>query len=92
MGFFAARDTQQSQTSISTKLIHVFEEKDKSQEFLGLLQEIESCKDRNELKKLLMDNESLIQKYSPLMHERTKNLENLRLDQIKDRCRAIVVE
>ena len=51
-----------------------------------------SGEEKDELKKLLMDNESLIQNYSPLMHERTKNLENLRLDQIKDKCRAIVVK
>jgi tetratricopeptide (TPR) repeat protein len=92
MGFFAARDTQQSQTPIITKLIHVFEEKDKPQDFLVLLQKIESCKDRNELKKLLTDNGSRIRDSSPLMHERTKNLENMSLDRIKDKCRAIVVK
>jgi tetratricopeptide (TPR) repeat protein/predicted amidohydrolase len=99
MNFFAARDTQQAQTPTIEEFIYIFEEdeilnskKDNPQDFLDLLQKIESCEEKDELKKLLMDNESLIQDYSPLMHERTKNLENMRLDQIKDRCRAIVVE
>ena len=100
MNFFAARDTQHAQTPILTKLIHIFEEneilnskKDKPQAFLDLFKKIESCEDRNELKKLLEDNESLIQDYSPLMHKYiSEGLENLKLEQIKDKCRAIVIK
>ncbi len=100
MNFFAARDTQHAQTPILTKLIHIFEEneilnseKDKPQAFLDLFKKIWSCEDRNELKKLLKDNESLIQDYSPLMHKYiSEGLENLKLEQIKDKCCAIVIK
>ncbi|MCK4735437.1 MAG: carbon-nitrogen hydrolase family protein, partial [Methanophagales archaeon] len=104
MNFFAARDTQQAQTPIIEKLIYIFEEdeifnskKDDSQkgdpqDFLDLLKIMDSCKTRDELKQLLTANRSLIRDYSPLMHERIKNLENLRLGQIRDKCRAIVVK
>ncbi|MHC1595512.1 MAG: tetratricopeptide repeat protein, partial [Candidatus Syntropharchaeales archaeon] len=107
MNFSAARDTQQAQRPITEKFVYILEEdeilnskKDNPQEydphdFLDLLRKIKSCDEKNELKKLLMNNESLIEHYSPLMHEHTKNLENLenlRLDKIKDTCRAIVVK
>lgn len=59
---------------------------------MDLLKIIHSCKTGDELKQLLTDNKSLIQNYSPLMHERTKNLEHLSFDRIKDMCRAIVVK
>ncbi|KAF5412449.1 MAG: hypothetical protein C5S47_01350 [Candidatus Methanogasteraceae archaeon] len=99
MNFFAARDTQQAQKPITEEFIYIFEEdeilnskKDNPQDFLDLLQKIESCEKKDELEKLLTDNKSLIRNYSPLMHERTEHLENKRLDQIKDKCRAIVVK
>ncbi|MHC1596007.1 MAG: tetratricopeptide repeat protein, partial [Candidatus Syntropharchaeales archaeon] len=99
MNFFAARDTQQAQTSGIKKLIYIFEEEEifnskkcYPQDFLDLLAMMDSCKTRNELKQLLTANKSLIRDYSPLMHEHTKNLEDLRLDQIKAKCRAIVVK
>ncbi|HIE31586.1 MAG TPA: hypothetical protein EYP67_04275 [Methanosarcinales archaeon] len=98
MNFFAARDTQQAQTPIREKFIPIFEEeeiirskKNKPHDFLVLLKTIESCEDRGELKELIEDNESLIQAHSPLMHANTKNLENMWLDKLKNKCRAIVV-
>ena len=39
------------------------------QAFLELLKTINSCEDKHELKRLLVDNGELMRKHSPLMHK-----------------------
>ena len=104
--FNPARDTQMGQVPITYTLIHVFEENeilnpaedDKTdgknpQAFLDLLEKINYCENKNELKHLLADNDSLIRSHSPLMHEKISgDLANLRLDEIKDRCANIIIK
>lgn len=105
MKFNPARDTQMGQVPIAYNLIHIFEEYDilksaendkkderNPQEFLDLLKAINSCEDKHELKRLLTDNGDLILKHSPLMHKTTRNLVNLKLDEIKGRCANIVLK
>ncbi|MBA1341801.1 MAG: hypothetical protein C5S40_06625 [ANME-2 cluster archaeon] len=92
------------QEPITYKLIHIFEENEilksaedgkeddrNMQAFLELLKTINSCDDRHELKRLLTDNGELICKHSPLMHKNTRNLADLRLDEIKEKCASIVL-
>lgn len=106
MQFNPARDTQMGQVPITYTLIHVFEENEifnpaedgktdgkNPQEFIDLLETIDSCEDRNELKQHLADNDSLICSHSPLMHEKISvDLASLRLDEIKDRCANIILK
>jgi len=104
MKFNPARDTQMGPVPITYKLIHIFEENEKfksaedgkkddrnPQAFLELLKTINSCDDRHELKQLLADNGELIRKHSPLMHKNTRNLANLKLSEIKEKCTSIVL-
>ena len=104
MKFNPARDTQIGQGPITYKLIHIFEENEiprsaedgkkddrNPQAFLDLLKIINTCDDRHELKRLLVDNGELIRKYSPLMHESTRNLADLKLDELKEKCASIVL-
>ena len=102
MNFFSARDIQIAQIPVTCKLINIFEESEvlKSEEdgknpqaFFDLLEKIDYCEDKNELKQLLADNDSLIRSHSPLMHEKISgDLANLRLDEIKDRCANIIIK
>ena len=104
MKFNPARDTQIGQVPITYKLIHIFEENEmlesaendkkddrNPQAFPELLKTIYSCNDRHELKRILADNGELIRKHSPLMHKNTRDLENLKTDEIKERCTSIVL-
>jgi hypothetical protein len=103
MDFFAARDTGMAQVPLYIQLIHIFEEremlkskkdedKDDVLAFFELLEKIKSCTDRSELKQLLASNDSLISRYSPLMHKRTsRDLTNLKLGNIKKKCANIVL-
>ena len=87
--YSASRDIQTAPEPIKTALIHIFEEneirlikkenikKENAEEFLTFIRNINACKDRKELKNLIEKNRTLIEKYSPLMHERTANLNNL---------------
>jgi len=103
MDFFAARDIGMAQVPLCTQLIHIFEEseilksakdedKDDVPAFFELLEKIKSCTDRSELKELLAANDSLISRYSPLMHKSTSgDLTNLKLGNIKKKCANIVL-
>ena len=98
--FNPARELSNAQIPITTRLIHIFEEKEilkdpygNGKEFIETLKKIDYCTCRDELKKLL-DREkktSLIKNYSPLMNKRIHNLEELKLEEIKDRCRAVLI-
>jgi len=101
--YSAARDIQIASEPIKTSLIHIFEEnemplyekdnikKEDTEEFLSLIRNINTCTDRKELKNLIEKNRSLIEKYSPLMHENTENLNNLDLEEIKEKCRCVLI-
>ncbi len=103
MDFFAARDTGMAQVPLRTQLIHIFEEseilksakdedKDDVPAFFELLEKIKSCTDRSELKELLANNDSLISRYSPLMHKSTsEDLTSLTLEKIRKKCSNIVL-
>ncbi|KPQ44658.1 MAG: kinesin light chain [Candidatus Methanoperedens nitroreducens] len=105
MNFNTARDTQVSPVPITYKLIHIFEKneivgskKEKPELFLELIENIKSCTDKEILKELLGNNKSLIQTFSPLWHkeiwgtkEKPKNLINLDLDKMKDKCLSIII-
>ncbi|AKB50452.1 hypothetical protein MSBRW_1199 [Methanosarcina barkeri str. Wiesmoor] len=101
--FSASRDVQAGHEPIKTSFIHIFEEKEirliksenitreNTEEFLALIGDINFCKDRKEIKTLIEKNSSLIEKYSPLMHENIKNLNNLDFEDIKEKCRCILI-
>jgi len=100
MNFFAARDTYMGQVPLLTQLIHIFEENEmlesekdgqNPQPFFNLLKTIYSCNDKEELKRLLIDNGELIRNHSPLMHKKTRDLANLEADEIKEKCASIVL-
>lgn len=96
--FSTSRDLQIAPEPIKTTLIHIFEEDElrftkgeDAEEFLTFLKNINNCKDRVELKNLIEKNNSLIENYSPLMNERTKALNNLDFNEIKEKCRYIMI-
>jgi predicted amidohydrolase len=101
--FSASRDLQTGPESIKTSLIHIFEEKEirlikkenikaeNAEEFLTFIRDINVCTDRKEIKTLIETNRSLIEKYSPLMNESTLNLNNLDFEEIKEKCRSILI-
>jgi tetratricopeptide (TPR) repeat protein/predicted amidohydrolase len=67
--FNTSRDTQTGQKPIILKLIHIFEEaeilgnsKEKGKEFIELINRINSCNDRNELKCMLIKERGSIEK------------------------------
>ena len=67
--------------------------------FLDLIKTIKSCEDKEKLKIILGNNQSLIKIFSPLWHrEIWENEDNISIlpnhdiNQIKDKCRSIVVE
>ena len=100
MKFFAARDNSMGQVPLITQRIHIFEDdtmlksaKDDQdqQAFFDLLKAIHSCDNEGELKRLLEDHGELIRTHSPLMHKHTRNLNNLELDEMKNKCAHIVV-
>jgi tetratricopeptide (TPR) repeat protein len=101
--YSASRDIPTAPEPIKTSLINIFEEneirlikkenitKENTEEFLALIGNINACKDRKDLKNLIEKNRTLIEKYSPLMHESTANLNNLDLEGIKEKCRCVLV-
>jgi hypothetical protein len=96
--FSTSRELQIAPEPIKTSLIHIFEEneilltrKEDADEFLTLIRDISACTGRNELKNLIEMNRSLIVEYSPLMHEGTKALNNLDFEEIKEKCRCIMI-
>ena len=96
--YSAARDIQIAPEPIKTSFLHIFEEKEirllpeeNKEEFLALLGNINACTGRKELKDLIEYKRSLIEKFSPLMHEHTKNLNNLSFEEIKGKCRLILI-
>jgi len=101
--FSASRDVQPGHEPIKTSFIHIFEEKEirlikkgditkeSKEEFLALIGSINASADRKELKNLIEKSSSLIEKYSPLMHENTKNLNNLDFEEIKEKCQCILI-
>jgi tetratricopeptide (TPR) repeat protein len=100
MNFNSARDTQEASVPITYKLIHIFErneilksKKENPEALLNLIEAINSCNDRIELKKILESNVKLIQSFSPLWHQEISGkMENQRIDQIKDKCQSIIVD
>jgi hypothetical protein len=101
--YSAARDVQIAPEPIKTSIIHIFKEKEirlfqketnkkeNAEEFLTLLDNINACESRKELKNLMEENRSLIEKYSPFMHERIANLNNLDFKEIHEKCRCILI-
>ena len=101
--FSASREVQAGHETIKTSFIHIFEEKEirliknenitreNTEEFLDMIGNINACKDRKAIKTLIEKNSSLIEKYSPLMHENTNNLNNLSFEDIKEKCRCILI-
>ncbi|MDI9394393.1 MAG: tetratricopeptide repeat protein [Euryarchaeota archaeon] len=111
--FFPAWESQVGQVPIRTKLIHIFEETEilnnpegNGADFIKLINKINSCENREELRELLEKNrrdlkndedadkgkkKSLIEQYSPLMNKHIQNIENLKLDQMKKRCCSILI-
>lgn len=106
MNFNPARDTTGAPVPITYKLIHIFEKnemsgskKENPQEFLNVIEKIRACEDKEALKGILENNRALIQQFSPIWHreiwgkEKDKQIvKNHDLDQIKDKCRWIVIE
>ncbi|MDD4498033.1 MAG: tetratricopeptide repeat protein [Methanosarcinaceae archaeon] len=99
--FNAAMDTQAGQIPIKTQLIHIFEEKEilssseeEGKRFMELLETIENCGNRAELKKILNgeDNGATIKAFSPLMHEHVQNLNELALEEMKKKCCSILIQ
>jgi len=100
MNFFAARDTYMGQVPLLTQLIHIFEENEmlesakdgqNLQQFFNLLETAYSCNDRHELKRILAENGELIRKHSPLMYKNTRDLVDLKTNEIKKKCASIVL-
>ena len=103
LDFSPSRQTQDSRSPIVTKIVHIFEDNESSAEigvsfgnFKSIFGEIENCNDRNSIKKLLLNNLSLISEFSPLMVE---NIEKIRKDidcysieKIRKKCCALFVE
>jgi len=101
--FSASRDVQPGHEPIKTSFIHIFEEKEiclikkrditteSTEEFLALIWSINASADRKELKTLIEKSSSLIERYSPLMHENAKNLNNLDFEEIKEKCQCILI-
>ena len=103
--FYPAWDTQTGQEPITLKLIHIFEEaeilsklKEKGKEFVELIERINSCNDRNELRCILIKERgsiekkaddvetSLIKQFSPLMNKHIQNLDELKFEELKEKC------
>jgi|GEM_PF-3379324 len=87
--------------NLGAQLIHIFEEheireskKENPGAFLKALDEIYSSKRNDEIIKLLKGNDAVIKNYSPLMHSNISGnkLDNLRFEEIKDRCRGVVIK
>jgi tetratricopeptide (TPR) repeat protein len=98
--FNHAKDTQIGQVPIKTKLIHIFEENEVTsvsrsygKGFIELLKTIDKCGERNELRDILTNkqNKKIIKTFSPLMHKYIQDLEELTLDEIKKKCRFIMI-
>ncbi|MDP3103666.1 MAG: tetratricopeptide repeat protein [Candidatus Methanoperedens sp.] len=106
MNFNPARDTQGAPVPIKYKLIHIFEKNEMSgskkeypQVFLDIIGKIRSCGDKDILKEILENNKALIRRFSPIWHREIwgtikdkKSMNNFDLDQIKDKCRCIIIK
>ena len=100
MQYSASRDIQIASEPIKTAFIHIFEEQEirliqkenikteNPEEFFTLIRNINACRGRKELKNLIEENRSLIAKYSPLMHERTANLNNMDFEETKGKMQV----
>ena len=98
MQYSASRDLQIAPEPIKTALIHIYEEneirltkKEDAEVFISFIQNVNSCTGRKELKNLIENNRSLIEKCSPLMHECTANLNNMDFEETKEKCRLILI-
>ncbi|HII01586.1 TPA: tetratricopeptide repeat protein [Methanosarcinaceae archaeon] len=98
--FNAARDTQVGQVPIKTRLIHIFEKneilsgsEDEARKFIQLLETIESCGNRAELKEILNGEEkqATIKAFSPLMHKHIRDLNELTVEEMKKKCCSILI-
>ncbi len=98
--FNAARDTQVGQVPIKTRLIHILEENEiltgsenEGRRFIELLETIESCGNRAELKEILNgeENKATIKAFSPLMHKHIQDLNELTVEEMKKKCCSILI-
>ncbi|HEY3360503.1 MAG TPA: tetratricopeptide repeat protein [Methanosarcina sp.] len=108
--FNTSRDTQTGQKPIETRLIHIFEEaeipdklKEKSKEFVELINRINSCNDHNELKYMLTKERgsvekktddvetSLIKQFSPLTNKHIQKLDERKIEELKEKCLFLVI-
>lgn len=98
--FNPARDTHAGQVPITTKLIHILEENEilsssenEGRRFIQLLETIEKCRNKEELKEILNDegNNELIKAFSPLMHKYIQDLKELTFDEMKKKCCSILI-
>lgn len=99
-GFNPARETQVGQVPINTKIIHIFEGKEvlnrseiEGKKFIQLLETIENCRNKEELKNILNseENRAVIKAFSPLMHKHTQDLKELTYDKIRKKCSSILI-
>ncbi len=99
-GFNPARDTHAGQVPIKTKLIHILEENEilsssenEGRRFIQLLETIENCRNKDELKEILNDegNKATIKTFSPLMHKHIQDLKELTFDEMKKKCCSILI-
>lgn len=93
-------DRGSGQVPLTTGIIYIFEESEiisnlnnEGRRFIQLLEAIENCENKEELKELLNDekNNAIIKVFSPLMHKYIQNLKELTLKEIKDKCHFILV-
>ncbi|MDD3245554.1 MAG: tetratricopeptide repeat protein [Methanosarcina sp.] len=99
-GFSSARDTQLGQVPLKTKIVHIFEENEilsssenEGRRFIQLLETIENCKNKEELREILNreENKATIKTFSPLMHKHIQDLKELTLDEMKKKCCCILI-
>lgn len=99
-GFSSARDTQLVQVPLKTKIIHIFEgneilssSENEGRRFIQLLEIIENCKNKEELREILNneENKATIKTFSPLMHKHIQDLKELTLDEMKKKCCYILI-
>jgi tetratricopeptide (TPR) repeat protein/predicted amidohydrolase len=108
--FNTSRDTQKGQKPIETRLIHIFEEaevpdklKEKSKEFMKLINRINSCNDHNKLKHMLIEERgsieknkdevetSLIKQFSPLTNKHIQKLDERKIEELKEKCLFLLI-
>jgi hypothetical protein len=77
--------------------------KERSTEFKELIKRIDSCNESDELRSLLIRERgsidkkedgvetSLIKQFSPLMNKGIQDLDELKFDELKEKCRCLVI-